>query len=101
VGSKFGRHDDLNTDFKALDGKSIRIFDNSPIHVNDFSPYFADVKQSSFTYRGVQYWVVDGSGFQYEKYRTGVLQKIADRFYQIPDFLPAGQCRFLSHYALR
>ena len=101
VGSKFGRHDDLNTDFKALDGKSIRIFDNSPINVNDFSPYFADVKQSSFTYRGVQYWVVDGSSFNYEKYRAGVLQKIADRFYQIPDFLPAGQCRFLSHYALR
>ena len=101
VGSKFGRHDDLNTDFKALDGKSIRIFDNSPINVNDFSPYFADVKQSSFTYRGVQYWVVDGSGFNYEKYRTGVLQKIADRFYQIPDFLPAGQCHFLKHYALR
>lgn len=101
VGSKFGRHDDLNTDFQALDGKAIRIFDNSPINLNDFSPYFADIKPGSFTYLGVQYWYVDGSGFQYESYRTGVLQKIADRFYQIPDFLPVGQCRFLEHYALR
>jgi hypothetical protein len=100
VGSKFGRHDDLNTDFQVLDGKAIRIFDNSPINLNNFNPYFADVKLGSFTYRGVQYWVVDGSGFQYERYRTGVLQKIADRFYQIPDFLPAGQCHFLKHYDL-
>jgi hypothetical protein len=101
VGSKFGRHDDLNTDFQVLDGKAIRIFDNSPINVNDFDPYFAEIKLGSFNYRGVQYWVVDGSGFQYENYRTGVLQKIADRFYQIPNFLPAGQCHFLKHYGLR
>ncbi len=100
VGSKFGRHDDLNFDFKSLDGKSIRIFDNSSINVDEFKPFFSKVTLTSFDHRGVQYWYVDGDDFNYATYRNIVLNNIAERFYRFPQFLPPANCWFLTNYGI-
>lgn len=100
VGSKFGRHDDLNFDFKKLDGKNIRIFDNSPINPDEFMSFFLKTTLTSFEHRGVQYWYLDGENFNYDSYRNAVLKKIADRFYRSPDFLPSANCRFLTNYGI-
>lgn len=100
MGTKFGRHDDLNFDFKSVAGKNIRIFNSSPLNIDDFAPYFDKVSQHQITLMGINYWYIDGKGFKYETYRKLVLQPIADKFYRFPGYLPKSNCSFKSKYEL-
>ena len=99
-GGKFARHDDLNFDFRNLDGKNIRIFDNDPINPEDYKQFFNHVELVPFTFNKVNYWYMDGSGFKYSVYREQVLKKIAQKYYVIPKYLPKCQCEFFTKYEL-
>ena len=37
---------------------------------------------------GVDFWLVDGTGFKFQPYRDQVLARIAQEFHQIPHWLP-------------
>lgn len=100
MGSKYARHDDLNFNFKEMQGKNIRIFDNDPMLSSDYEDYFASVKFNRFEYQGVNYWYVDGESFNYEAYKKGVLSKIANQYYASTVKIPYCQCDFLKKYDL-
>lgn len=100
VGGKFARHDDLNFDFRKLDGKNIRIFDNDPINPDDYKQFFNQVELVPFTFNKVNYWYMDGTGFKYAEYREQVLKKVAQKYYAIPKYLPKCQCDFFTKYDL-
>ena len=47
---------------------------------------------------GVPFYAVEGTGFNYEAYRRGVLGEIFKRFYNIPKALPMTGCPFCERY---
>lgn len=101
VGSKFGRHDDLHFNFKEINGKNIRIFNNSPMNLEELSRFFGSSNLVEFTFKGVKYWYLDGNDFKYDLYRKLVLMAIKEKFYNIPAYLPSYTCNFFTKYDLQ
>lgn len=100
-GRYHARQDDIIVDFREYDGKPVRVFDRNEIKPEDLAPYFDTVRVASFEVEGVRFWYADGSKFNYQAFRERVLQVIADKYYQIPSFLPMHACGFLERYELR
>jgi hypothetical protein len=101
MGSKFGRHDDLHFNFKEINGKNIRIFNNSPMNLEELSRFFDSSNMVEFTFKGVKYWYFDGNEFNYDLYRKLVLMAIKEKFYNIPAYLPSYTCNFFTKYELK
>lgn len=95
--SKYGRQGDKLTDFKALDGKDILVFATLPL-TTDYSPYFKDVKKETLTVRQNDFNILIGKGFKFSAYKAGFLEKILSDWYDIPAFLPVGDCYFYDLY---
>jgi hypothetical protein len=47
---------------------------------------------------GVDFWMVDGTGFRFEPYREQVLARIAQEFHDIPRWLPLLGNPFCERY---
>jgi hypothetical protein len=47
---------------------------------------------------GVPFYLVEGTGFNYPAYRTGVLGVAFRQFYNIPAWLPMTGCPFCERY---
>lgn len=97
-GSFHARFDDSITDFRALDGKNIRIASTRAIDAAAWQGFFARLTVQERMIDGARFWVADGEGFRFEPYRAQVLSEIADRFYKVPSWLPLYGCRFLEMY---
>jgi len=97
--SSHARHDDLVTDFRRLAGKNIVILRKSPSQDADYKPYFAGVEYRDFDIAGARYYLVLGRAFDYPAYRTAVLEKVRQRYYGVPGYLPHGRCVFCERYA--
>jgi hypothetical protein len=100
-GRYHARQDDMIVDFREYDGRPVRIFDRREIKAEELAPYFDTLEIGSFAVEGVTFWYADGANFNYAAFRERVLQAIADRYYQIPGFLPVYGCGFLERYQLR
>ena len=97
-GKFHARQDDIIVDFRNYAGRPVRIFDRHPIEAKDIAPYFDRVNVRTFEIEGETFWFADGENFNYPLYREQVLQKIADRYYRIPSYLPVLGCEFLTRY---
>jgi len=96
--SSHGRHDDILTDFRTLAGKNILVLRKNPPDPADYAPYFANVEFRQFDLHGATFYLVLGQGFDYPRYREGVLRPLRDRYYRIPSYLPLGHCYFCERY---
>ena len=96
--SSHGRHDDILTDFRALAGKNILVLRKNKPDAADYTPYFAKVELRQFELHGAIYHLVLGDGFDYLRYREGVLRPLRDHYYRIPSYLPLGHCYFCERY---
>jgi hypothetical protein len=97
-GSAHGRHDDILTDFRPLDGKDILVLRKSAAAPDEYRPYFRTYEVREITVRGAKYYLVLGQGFDYAAYRDRVLAEVRDRYYRIPRYLPQGHCYFCERY---
>jgi 4-amino-4-deoxy-L-arabinose transferase-like glycosyltransferase len=97
-GGSHARQDDLDTDWRALDGRDLLILRREPPLVQDYAPYFRAIRIREIALGAGRYHAVLGDGFRYEAYRSGVLADIRDRYYRIPRWLPAGGCYFFERY---
>ena len=97
-GSSHARHDDILTDFRALDGGNILIVRKREPEPAFYQPYFANSAVDSFEIRGVRFWRIRGEGFRYVQYRDQVLSKIRNNYYRIPSLLPQCACYFCDRY---
>jgi hypothetical protein len=97
-GGYHARQDDLLTDFTALDGRNILILTKRRVARADFSPYFGEVELKAVEVRGVTFHLVLGRGFRYAAYRDGVLERIRNRYYAVPAWLPQHGCIFCDRY---
>ena len=98
VGRFHARQDDLLVDFSIYQGKTLRIITAQMPNLDDFRPYFERVAVLTFMQSGVPFYAVEGTGFNYDAYRQGVLGSIFKRFYNIPRALPMTGCPFCERY---
>jgi Dolichyl-phosphate-mannose-protein mannosyltransferase len=98
VGRFHARQDDMLVDFSLYRGKTIRIIHGAPPSLEEFKPFFEKVAVLNFVQNGVPFYVVEGTGFNYEAYRKDVLGSIFKRFYNIPAALPMTGCPFCERY---
>lgn len=98
VGRHHARQDDQLVDFRALQGKTLRIFDYNTPTLTDFTPYFERVSTHRIAIEGVSFYVVDGEGFRYQPYRDTVLAEVAREFHDIPRWLPLLGSPFCERY---
>ena len=96
--SSHARHDDILTDFRALDGRNILVLRKTPPAAADYAPYFAELEIRRFELRGATYFMVLGRRFDFAAYRERILAKVRDRYYAIPAWLPPGACYFCERY---
>lgn len=97
-GSKYGRHDDQLTDWRGLEGENIAVLVYNPGSANGYRRFFAEAEVLPFSVQGRDYYLVRGRGFQYQRYRQEMLTMLRDSYYQIPPFLPMGECYFTQRY---
>ena len=96
-GSHHAREDDKRTDFRKLEGKNILLvsYSNKLDYLNDF---FDSVEIKPLQIEKATFYYALGRGFKYKGYRNTVIQTTLDRFYQIPKWLPTGQCYMEEMY---
>jgi len=97
-GTSHARHDDIITDFRQLQGKNILVLLKKPPVFAQYGPYFHSIEFAEIKVQGVPFYLVLGSGFDYEAYREGVLRVVKEQYYAIPNFLPQGGCFFCERY---
>ena len=93
-----GRHDDLLTDVRLLDGRDVLVVRKQPADRAAYERWFRRVELRDVTVRGATFHLVLGEGFQYAPYRDGLLAEVRDRYYRTPGFLPQGGCSFCEGY---
>lgn len=96
--SSHARHDDIATDFRALDGRNVLVLLKKEPEFDKFGPYFRRVSFQSFDVEGARFYLVLGEGFDYPRYREQVLRPVKERYYAVPRFLPMGGCYFCEKY---
>lgn len=97
--SKYGREDDKQVDFKALDGQTLTLLVIRERELERVKPYFDKVEIKPLeSVQGAVYWRVTGTEFNYALYREKVLREIYENFYHQPDWLPPAQCGFKERY---
>ncbi|MBK8523776.1 MAG: glycosyltransferase family 39 protein [Betaproteobacteria bacterium] len=97
-GSFHGRQDDFDTDFRALDGRDFLLLRKETVRLESYAPFFERVDVSSFEIDGVLFHTVHGQGFKYPVYHERMLTRVRDRYYRIPEWLPARGCAFTERY---
>ncbi len=96
--SKYGRQDDILTDYSALDGKNITVLLYAEQSVPKYAVYFDRHRVYPVTVRGTTDYLLVGEGFHYPAYRDQVLRRIQQQFYRLPWFLPCRSCYFYAKY---
>jgi hypothetical protein len=96
--SHHGRHDDILTDLRALDGRDLAIVRKQSPDPGAYERYFRSVETHAVSVRGATFHVVLGRHFDFAAYREAVLAEVRDRLYRIPAFLPQGGCYFCAGY---
>ena len=97
-GSSHARHDDIVTDFRQYEGRNIMVLLKNPPVFDQYGPYFKSIEFSEINLYYAKYYLVLGSGFNYEAYRAGVLRRIKQQYYAVPNYLPMGGCYFCERY---
>lgn len=99
--SKYGREDDKRINISQLNGKTINIFAMHKKDIRKISDYFESTEVREINIENnPDYYLVTGKNFNFKMYRENILTRIANNFYNIPDWLPTGQCSFRKKYSL-
>ncbi|MDX1667928.1 MAG: hypothetical protein R3194_00790, partial [Limnobacter sp.] len=98
-GKYHARNDDVFVDWRDHEGKTIRVVSRSkPIDPQKYAPFFESVQLLEIEAAGVPFWVVEGTKFNYSRFRDIHLRKAIELYYQIPEFLPVLDCPFGRKY---
>ena len=96
-GSYHAREDDKRTDFRTLNGKNILLVSYSK-NLDYLKNYFETLEIRPLKIEKATFYYALGQGFKYEEYRKEIIQETLERYYNIPSWLPTGQCYMRSMY---
>jgi hypothetical protein len=97
-GSRHGRNDDVQVDFRQYNGKNFIIFEDNKQKLYSYQPFFNQVNMSKISVHGQNFWLIEGNGFKFDVHRDRVLAQIREQYYQIPRWLPTLGCPFVKRY---
>lgn len=97
-GSNHGRHDDMLTDFKQLDGKNIVVLRRKPGFPRGYHACFERTEVTSVEVEAANFYLMLGYDFDYREYRARYLRTILRSYYNIPDWLPGSSSFFHEKY---
>lgn len=96
--SKYGRLDDKLFDVREISGKDIKLFNKRPIDEDELKSVCSFYEIGSFEIEGARYYRATCKNFNYEAYKKGYLDYANKHFYDIPKWLPQGECYFKEMY---
>lgn len=97
-GSKYGRQDDLLTDWQALSGRNIAVLRTKRKTAEEYQKFFQSSQLHEFKVNQTSFFLLQGYGFRYDRYRDDILMLLRDKYYRIPDYLPVNSCYFYDRY---
>lgn len=97
-GVKYGRQDDMLTDYRDYDGKGIAVLLKRRAHADELVHFFDSHVLHPLTTRDFSGYLLVGDGFRYRRYRDEILRSVQQRFYRLPWYLPVGSCYFYDNY---
>lgn len=92
----FGRQDDIAIDYKKLDGRNFAIFSRGEVQREKYQEWFQEIKIEKIQIKQWSYYIIEGNGFKYERYKDIVLKNIVQLHYQFPKFLPIQGCPIMD-----
>ena len=96
--SKYGRQDDKYFDVRTIQNKEITLFTIKKSEMKQLNKYFSTVFEEVKKIGESEFYLYRLSGFDYERYKTDILTKQNELYYNIPDWLPCGECYFKERY---
>ena len=96
--SKYARMDDKLVDVKKLNGKDITLFTHHPVKRDMLEKVCKKIETETFEVKKATFHLVTCKAFSYPKYKQHFLDIINRKFYNIPAWLPKGECYFKEQY---
>jgi hypothetical protein len=96
--SSHARHDDILTDFTALDGRNIAILRETEPKPGAYDRFFTSVEVQNIEWRGATFHLILGRGFKYGAYRDDILATVRQKYYALPAWLPQTACYYCDRY---
>lgn len=96
--SKYGRLDDKLLDIRTLSNKDISVFNTGKIDERDMKESCDSYELSEFSINGANFHTAKCIKFNYTTYKKSYIDVANKRFYDIPKWLPIGDCYFKERY---
>jgi len=96
--SKYGRLDDKLVNIKELENKTIYIFNKNEPNIKELNKIFENVRIDSFKVMNKLFYISKCENLKYNEYKKEYLDIQKERFYDIPSWLPIGECYFYNRY---
>jgi hypothetical protein len=93
-----GRQDDLRRDIKLLDGTDLLIIFRKRPELERYTRFFVGADLITLPVADTELYALKGQGFKYDVYRDDVIRRIIAEYYDVPDWLPMGDCYMLTKY---
>ncbi len=96
--SKYGRFDDKLLDVRTLSNKDITLFNKKEIDEKELNEVCGSYLLETFEVEGATFYTAACSNFNYNAYKKLYLDVQNEKFYNIPSWLPVGECYFKDRY---
>jgi len=96
--SKFGRLDDKLLDLRELENQDIVMFDRREMHISSLNKICSSTIKKKIKIEDADFYIIECKGFRYEEYKKTYLDLIKKRYYNIPSWLPVGECYMYDRY---
>jgi hypothetical protein len=96
--SKYGRLDDKLVDIRMLQNQTINIFFKNKPNIANLKNIFQKVKINSIQISNQIYYIANCQNLIYENYKNNYIAIQKEKFYNIPSWLPIGDCYFYDRY---
>jgi len=96
--SKYGRLDDKLLDVRELKNKDIILFDKKEIKAKTLENVCTTFSTKQIDINKAKFYSAECKNFKYDMYKKLYLDIQKEKFYNIPDWLPIGECYFNDRY---
>jgi hypothetical protein len=96
--SKYGRLDDKLVDIRELENKTMYIFNKNIPNIERLNKIFEDVTIEKIKILNKLFYISKCKNLKYKEYKKYYLDIQKEKFYNIPSWLPIGDCYFKDRY---